>query len=106
MSLLQRGSPLPEERLEPQPSPSPTARKQALWINQIFMRTNSGLPREDDAGEYYCLLAGEESSVSTSCRWHRSPPSPSFFSSILTFQADGVKGARCSRSAAGARLET
>ena len=73
MSLLQRGSPLPEERLEPQPSPSPTARKQALWINQMFMRTNAGLPREEDAGEYYCLLAGEESSVSTSCRWLRLP---------------------------------
>ena len=45
--------------------------------------------REEDAGEYHCLLAGEEASVSTSCRWERVFLQHLFISHVC--QADGVQ---------------
>ena len=45
--------------------------------------------REEDAGEYYCLLAGEEASVSTSCRWEQVFLQHLFIYHVC--QADGVQ---------------
>ena len=63
MSVRRRGSPLPEERLELQPSPSPTARKRA-----------SGLSKS--SRELMLLYPGRRMLGSTIASWQeRNPPS-------------------------------
>ena len=95
LSVRRRGWKLREERLALPHSLSMTASRQTSRSPYLCPLTN-GLPhihilslREEDAGEYYCLLAGEEASVSTSCRWEQVFLQHLFICHVC--QADGVQ---------------